>query len=71
MATGIVARLIRDKGFGFVRVDGSRDGDDVFFHRSSLAQGGFDSLEEGTPVTFTLGNGPKGPRAEDVRVSGS
>jgi CspA family cold shock protein len=30
--------------------------------------GGFDNLREGQTLTFDKGQGPKGPRAENVRV---
>jgi CspA family cold shock protein len=64
MATmnGTVKRVVRDKGFGFVASD---RGDEYFFHRSSCAN--FDDLREGQAVTFDAGQGPKGPRAENVR----
>lgn len=60
---GTVKRLVSDKGFGFVAAD---NGQEYFFHQSACA-GGFDQLREGQPVTFKAGQGPKGPRAEDVR----
>jgi cold shock protein len=62
---GIVKRLIVDKGFGFVQ---AQDGTEYFFHRSACADGRFDELREGQPLTFEKGQGPKGPRAENVRV---
>jgi CspA family cold shock protein len=58
-----IARLMRDKGFGFIR---DERGQEWFFHRSSV-QGNFDQLAESQRVTFTEGQGPKGPRAETVR----
>ena len=65
MATmnGTVKRLVSDKGFGFVA---AADGVEYFFHQSACAQ--FDSIREGQSVTFEPGQGPKGPRAENVRV---
>jgi CspA family cold shock protein len=63
---GTVKRLVSDKGFGFVA---ATDGNEYFFHQSSVADGGFDQLREGQAVTFKTGQGPKGPRAEDVRVA--
>jgi CspA family cold shock protein len=67
MATmdGTVKRLVRDKGFGFVA---AADGSEYFFHQSACANGQFDQLREGQAVTFKTGQGPKGPRAEDVRA---
>jgi len=66
MATGTVKRVITDKGFGFIEPDGG--GEDLFFHRSALKDGlVFERLEAETRVSFEVGRGAKGPRAEDVR----
>ena len=62
---GTIKRLVSDKGFGFVA---AADGNEYFFHQSACLDGNFDQLREGQAVTFTTGNGPKGPRAESVRV---
>jgi len=62
---GKIKRLIRERGFGFITAE---DGKEVFFHRSALAEGDFDALEEGISVEFNLERGPKGPRATDVRA---
>jgi CspA family cold shock protein len=40
-------------------------GQEYFFHQSACVS--FASLREGQPVTFETGQGPKGPRAENVR----
>lgn len=66
MAEGTIKR-ITDKGFGFID-DGS--GKDMFFHSSNVDGGGFDQLQEGQRVSYDVGSGPKGPRAENVRVVG-
>jgi CspA family cold shock protein len=63
---GTIKRLVSDKGFGFVA---AADGNEYFFHQSAVADGQFDQLREGQAVTFNSGQGPKGPRAEDVRLS--
>ncbi len=64
MATnGTIKRLVRDKGFGFVA---AQDGNEYFFHQSACNNVSFDSLREGDSVTFEKGQGPKGPRAENV-----
>ena len=63
---GTIKRLVSDKGFGFVA---AADGNEYFFHQSACVDGGFDQLREGQSVTFTTGNGPKGPRAESVRLA--
>ena len=65
---GKISKLIRDRGFGFIAVE---DGKDVFFHRTALVGGDFDSIVEGTGVEIDLESGPKGPSAANVRVEGS
>ena len=64
---GTIKRVIRDRGFGFIR---STDGQEVFFHRSSLQQLNFDGLKEGEQVDFEMENSEKGPRATTVRPTG-
>jgi CspA family cold shock protein len=61
--SGTIKR-ITDKGFGFIA---AADGTEYFFHRSACTSTPFDSMREGDNVTFTIGQGPKGPRAENVR----
>jgi len=62
---GTIKRLVSDKGFGFILAD---DGNEYFFHNSACAGTRFDALREGQAVTFERGQGPKGPRGENVRV---
>ena len=59
---GTVKRLVSEKGFGFIM---GESGQEYFFHQSACPT--FSSLREGQAVTFKTGQGPKGPRAEDVR----
>jgi cold shock protein len=61
---GTIKRLVSDKGFGFVA---AQDGSEYFFHQSACVETRFDELREGQAVTFDKGQGPKGPRAENVR----
>jgi CspA family cold shock protein len=64
MPQGTIKKLIADKGFGFI--EGERG--DVFFHHSALGDGTpIESLSIGQPVEYEEGQGPKGPRAENVR----
>jgi cold shock protein len=63
---GTIKRVIRDRGFGFIR---SAEGQEVFFHRSGLQNLNFDSLKEGDTVEFDLERGEKGPRAVNVRAT--
>ena len=61
-ATGTIKR-ITDKGFGFIA---TAEGTEYFFHQSACTGKPFDAMREGDRVTFTVGQGPKGPRAENV-----
>lgn len=63
MSQGTIKKLT-EKGFGFI--EGERG--DIFFHHSSVTDGTFDTLREGQMVEYTEGQGPKGPRAENVKV---
>ncbi|HIM16911.1 MAG TPA: cold shock domain-containing protein [Dehalococcoidia bacterium] len=63
MAQGTIKKLVTDKGFGFI--DGDRK--ELFFHQSSVEGTSFDELREGQAVEYTEGQGPKGPRAENVK----
>ena len=65
---GRVKKLVPDRGFGFVRGD---DGKEVFFHRSGLGANDYDSLSEGDVVEYVVQEGPRGPRAENVRAVGA
>lgn len=65
MAEGKV-KTLTDRGFGFIETG---DGEDLFFHMSSLQGVSFEQLREGQPVTYDLGQGHKGPRAENVRTA--
>ncbi len=61
---GVVKWFNSSKGYGFVSHEG---GDDVFVHYSNIRdEGGYRALEEGQEVEFTLGEGKKGPQAQDV-----
>ena len=62
MAEGSIKRLT-DRGFGFINIGGDKD---LFFHSSSVQGISFDALHEGQKVSYTAGQDPKGPRAENV-----
>src|ERR1041385_6071406 len=62
--TGTVKWFNGEKGFGFITPDGG--GKDIFVHFSGIQGSGFRSLDEGAKVEFDVGQGPKGPQAENV-----
>ncbi len=64
MAQGTIKKLVSDKGFGFI--EGERG--ELFFHHTSVEGESFESLREGQAVEYSEGSGPKGPRAESVRL---
>ena len=64
--TGTIKRLVSDKGFGFIMAS---DGNEYFFHQSACSGMSFQDLREGQNVTFDAGQGPKGPRGENVRLA--
>ena len=64
---GKIKKLVRERGFGFVRGD---DGKEVFFHRSGLGSTDYDALSEGDTVEYVVQEGPRGARAENVRAIG-
>ncbi len=64
--TGTIKRLVTEKGFGFIL---GSDNNEYFFHQSACSGVSFDSLREGQAVTFERGQGPKGPRGENVRLA--
>jgi CspA family cold shock protein len=60
---GTVKWFNDEKGYGFISREGERD---VFVHFRSIAMEGRKSLKEGQQVKFTIGEGQKGPQAENV-----
>ena len=64
MMTGTIRTLRVDQGFGFIK---DSSGKEYFFHQSAVQGEGLNDLREGDSVEFEVGQGPKGPRAENVR----
>ena len=65
MAQGTVTRFYADKGYGFIAPDDGTP--DVFVHHSAIEGDGYHSLEDNQRVEYTVTQGAKGPRAEQVR----
>jgi CspA family cold shock protein len=69
--TGQIKRLVRDRGFGFIRPEGASE--DIFFHSSAVQGTMFDELNEGQNVEFDKENDPRDSRrsrAVNIRVTG-
>lgn len=68
MKKGTIARIISDKGYGFIREDNAAQGSkDMFFHARDMEEGMFDRLKEGMTVTYNVAESDKGPKAVDVQ----
>lgn len=63
---GTVKWFNSSKGYGFISREG---GEDVFVHYQSIVGDGYKTLEEGQTVEFTVGQGQKGPQAQEVKVA--
>ncbi|MDD4889565.1 MAG: cold-shock protein [Phycisphaerae bacterium] len=66
MAKGKVKWFNDQKGYGFIASD---EGGDVFVHHTAIQKEGYRTLAEGEEVEFDLEQGPKGPKAANVRAA--
>lgn len=66
--SGTVKWFNEEKGFGFIQQE---NGNDLFVHFSQVNKTGNGrvSLQENQRVTFEVGEGQKGPQAENVTVA--
>ena len=64
MAHGKIVRMVRDRGFGFIRLD---EGGDIFFHRTATGVP-FEQLSEGESVSFDVEPDPRGRGNRAVNV---
>ncbi|MBT4484466.1 MAG: cold-shock protein [Candidatus Latescibacteria bacterium] len=66
MPTGKVKWFNESKGFGFITPDDGSD--DLFVHHTSIIAEGFRNLNEDQEVEFDVGQGDKGPVANNVKT---
>lgn len=64
---GIVKWFSKEKGFGFIQPD-KKDEKDIFVHYSDIEGDGFKTLIDGQHVEYEIQEGPKGPKAKNVKV---
>ncbi len=62
--TGTVKWFDSQKGYGFITRD---SGKDIFVHYSAIADPFNQTLQDGERVVFEIGEGRKGPAAQNVR----
>ncbi len=65
MSKGTVKWFNDEKGYGFIQ---QQDGSDLFVHFRQINGQGRRSLVEGQEVSYEVGEGLKGPQAENVTV---
>lgn len=63
---GTVKWFNDEKGYGFIAQE---SGPDVFVHYTAINGEGRRTLSEGQAVTMTVGQGQRGPQAEQVTPS--
>ncbi|MCS4533185.1 cold-shock protein [Neisseria montereyensis] len=64
---GSVKWFNESKGFGFITPEAG--GKDLFVHFSAIESDGFRTLAENQRVSYTAGDGPKGPQALNVKAA--
>ena len=66
IANGTVKWFNGEKGYGFIQQENG--GEDLFVHFRQINNTGYGrvSLEEGQKVSYEVGEGQKGPQAENV-----
>ncbi len=63
MGEGTVKWFSDKKGYGFIEQD---NGEDIFFHFSSINIQGFKTLNESDRVSFDVEETDRGPKAKNV-----
>ena len=62
--TGTVKWFNSQKGYGFIERENEQD---IFVHYSAIGDPYVKSLQEGDKVSFEIGEGRKGPAAQNVK----
>ncbi|MDP9264510.1 MAG: cold shock domain-containing protein [Chloroflexota bacterium] len=66
MATGTIKKLVGDRGFGFIA---QQNGSEIFFHRSQVQGGSFESLQEGQTVNYEVGTDPRRNKEQAEKIT--
>lgn len=66
MAKGVVVRIERDHGYGFIQME---DGSEVFFHQRWLRGIKFRGIRIGTILEFELERGYRGLKAISISLA--
>jgi ribosomal subunit interface protein len=64
---GRVSQIVPDQDFGKIQTS---EGREIYFHRNSVVNGGFEKLEVGSEVRFVESQGDEGPQASTVQLIG-
>jgi len=64
VSTGTVKWFNSEKGYGFITPDDG--GNDLFVHHSEVKTTGYANLNENQKVSYEVGQGKKGPCANNV-----
>lgn len=62
MPNGVIKKLVKDRGFGFI----SQEQGDIFFHCTAVTGTTFEELQEGQSVSFEIEQGRRGPQATQI-----
>jgi cold shock CspA family protein len=62
-----VSKLFPEEGYGYLEAP---DGGEIYFHKNSVLNDGFEKLAIGTEVSFVEEAGDRGPQASTVRITG-
>ena len=68
MTKGIVKWFCANKGYGFIEPVDPEGSADIFIHLTAVERSGYDQLEKGQEVLFTLEDDPRKGRKSVVSV---